>query len=77
MSPDWASIGVMLAVGGLLWRQIHALSMRVDALAADVRDIDRRLARLEGVVSVALRLPASGPPEGGERPGLGSARATS
>ena len=59
MTVDWPTIGVMVALGGLLWRQIAALSARVDAL--DVRltgavealvgrvgDIDRRLARLEG-----------------------------
>lgn len=48
MGVDWASIGVMLAVGGLLWRQIHALGGRVEVLAGEVRDVDRRLARLEG-----------------------------
>ena len=59
MTVDWPTITVMIALGGLLWRQIAALSARVDAL--DVRltgavegltgrvgDIDRRLARLEG-----------------------------
>ena len=60
---DWPTIGVMVALGGLLWRQIAALSARVDALdtrltarveALDMRltaavgDVDRRLARLEG-----------------------------
>ena len=59
MTVDWPTITVMIALGGLLWRQIAALSARVDAL--DVRltgavegltgrvgDIDRRLARLAG-----------------------------
>lgn len=48
MSVDWASIGVMVAIGALLWRQIAALGARVDALSLVVADVDRRLARLEG-----------------------------
>ena len=59
MTVDWPTITVMIALGGLLWRQIAALSTRVDALGARltgavegltgrVGDIDRRLARLEG-----------------------------
>ena len=59
MPVDWASIGVMLVVGGLLWRQIHALSgtvgeldRRLTAAVAEldrrVANVDRRLARLEG-----------------------------
>ena len=63
MTVDWPTIAVMVAIGGLLWRQIAALGARVDALdgrltarveALDVRltaavgDVDRRLARLEG-----------------------------
>ena len=59
MTVDWPTITVMIALGGLLWRQIAALSARVDALdvrltgaveglAGRVGDIDRRLARLEG-----------------------------
>ena len=59
MTVDWPTITVMIALGGLLWRQIAALSTRVDAfdarltgaveaLAGRVGDIDRRLARLEG-----------------------------
>ena len=39
---------VMVALGGLLWRQIAALGTRVEALAGRVGDVDRRLARLEG-----------------------------
>ncbi len=45
---DWASVGVMLGVGGLLWRQIHAVDARVAALAVLLADVDRRLARVEG-----------------------------
>ena len=48
MTVDWPTIGVMVAIGGLLWRQLAALGMRVDAMASRVGDIDRRLARLEG-----------------------------
>ena len=48
MTVDWPTIGVMVALWGLLWRQLAALGMRVDALAERVGDIDRRLARLEG-----------------------------
>ena len=47
--------GVMVASHAILWRAIHALGGRVDALALEVRDVDRRvsdvdrrLARLEG-----------------------------
>lgn len=55
MEADWPTIGVMVAIGGLLWRQIasqgtdiRALAGRVDALGVQVADVDRRLARLEG-----------------------------
>jgi len=48
MEADWATIAVMVAIGGLLWRQIAALTLRVDALGVQVADVDRRLARLEG-----------------------------
>lgn len=48
MTVDWPTITVMIALGGLLWRQIAALSTRVEGLAGRVGDIDRRLARLEG-----------------------------
>lgn len=34
MTVDWPTIGVMVALGRLLWRQIAALSARVDALDA-------------------------------------------
>ena len=48
MEADWATIAVMVAIGGLLWRQLAALTLRVDALGVQVADVDRRLARLEG-----------------------------
>jgi len=55
MEADWPTIAVMVAIGGLLWRQIasqgsdiRALAGRVDALGVQVADVDRRLARLEG-----------------------------
>ena len=48
MTVDWPTIGVMVALGGLLWRQLGALGVRVDTLSERVGDIDRRLARLEG-----------------------------
>ena len=51
-SVDWASIAVMVAVGGLLWRQIHALALEVRELArrlsAAVAGLGECLARLEG-----------------------------
>ena len=52
---DWATITVMVAIGGPLWRQIasqgtdiRALAGHVDALGVQLADVDRRLARLEG-----------------------------
>ena len=52
MAVDWASIAVMVAVGVLLWRQIHALALEVRELdrrlAAAVSGLGERLARLEG-----------------------------
>ena len=55
MTVDWPTIGVMVALGALLWRQIAAL-------AVQVADIDRRLARLEGWIEGerAGRAPAAG-----------------
>ena len=47
METDWPTIAVIVAIGGLLWRQIATLTVRVDALGVQVGDIDRRLARLE------------------------------
>lgn len=43
---DWAS-GVMVAIGGLLWRQIHALDVHV-------RNQGERLAKLEGKVDTLI-----------------------
>ena len=64
MEADWPTIAVMVAIGGLLWRQIATLTVRVDALGlqiatltvrvdalglrGEMTDVDRRLARLEG-----------------------------
>ncbi len=59
MSMDWAVIGVVIGALGLLWRQnadlgrridtlAADLGRRIDALASDVRDVDRRVSRLEG-----------------------------
>ena len=49
---DWATLGVMVALGGLLWRQIAALDTRLSRqmveLTADVRQVSERLSRLEG-----------------------------
>ena len=57
MSVDWASIAVMVAVGGLLWRQNNALGVRVDALTLEVRDVDRRLSA--AIADVDRRLSAA------------------
>ena len=52
MDVEWATIGVMVALGGLLWRQIAALDTRLSGqmreLTADVGRVSERLARLEG-----------------------------
>ena len=52
MDPDWLTLGAVVAVGGLLWRalgtRIDDVGRRLDTLAADVKTLDRRVARLEG-----------------------------
>ena len=52
MDVEWATIGVMVALGGLLWRQIAALDTRLSGqmreLTADVGRVSERLACLEG-----------------------------
>lgn len=52
MGADWPTIGVVVALGALLRRQIAAVGARVDALdgrlTRAIDDVDRRLARLEG-----------------------------
>jgi len=57
---DYIDVAVMLAVGGLLWRQMASMDRRLTAgladLARDVRDVDRRLARLEGRMDATLPL---------------------
>lgn len=47
MTVDWASIGVMIGIGGLLWRQIHTLDVHV-------RSQGERLAKLEGKVDTLI-----------------------
>ena len=67
MTVDWPTIGVMVALGGLLGRQIAALGARVEALVGRVGDIDRRLARLAGWIEGerAGRTAAAERPEAG------------
>ena len=52
MDPDWPTFGAVVAVGGLLWRalgtRIDDVGRRLDTLAADVKSLDRRVARLAG-----------------------------
>ena len=52
MSVDWATIGVMVALAGLLWRQLSALdkrlSQQMSELGANMRQVSDRLSRLEG-----------------------------
>ena len=52
---DYLTIGTVLAVGGFLWRQIASLDRRLGdvdrRLSAQVTDIDRRLAMLEGRIT--------------------------
>ena len=64
MGADWPTIGVVVALGALLWRRIAAVGARVDALdgrlTRAIGDVDRRLARLKGWIE-------------GERAGQGGA----
>jgi len=57
-TADWATIGVMLAIGGLLWRQTAALAGRVDALdarlTAAVGAVDARLTAVEVRLTAAI-----------------------
>ncbi len=52
---DWATIGVIVTLGGLLWRQIAALvtglSRQMGALTADVRQVSECLSQLEGCIA--------------------------
>ena len=51
-SVDWATIGVMVALAGLLWRAIWALdnrlSQQMSELTANMRQVSDRLSRLGG-----------------------------
>ncbi len=53
--PEYIDVGVMLAVGALLWRQLTAVDRRltgqIAALASQVSSVDRRLAKLEGRIT--------------------------
>ena len=48
MTADWPTLSVVVALGALLWRQQAALGVEIAALRSEVRDVDCRLARLEG-----------------------------
>ena len=59
---EYLTVGVMLAVGGFLWRQIASLDCRLSTLdtrlaaglaevSRHVTDVDRRLATLEGRIT--------------------------
>ena len=52
---DWATIGVMVTLGGLLRRQIAALDTRLSrqmgALTADVRQVSECLSHLAGWIA--------------------------
>ena len=63
MTADWPTLSVVVALGVLLWRQQAALGVEIAALRSEVRDIDRRLARLEGWIEGgrAGRVPQGSP----------------
>ena len=52
---EYIDVGVMLAVGALLWRQLTAVDRRltgqIAALASQLSSVDRRLATLEGRIT--------------------------
>ena len=52
---EYIDVGVMLAVGALLWRQLTAVDRRltdqIAALASQRSSVDRRLATLEGRIT--------------------------
>ena len=56
---DWATIGVMVTLGGLLRRQIAALDTRLSrqmgALTADVRQVSKCLSHMEGWIAGSTR----------------------
>ena len=69
VDPDWLTLGAVVAVGGLLWRalgtRIDDVGRRLEALAADVRSVDRRVARLEGWLERDRTGPVPGASESG------------
>ena len=66
MDPDWLTLGAVVAVGGLLWRalgtRIDDVGRRLEALASDVKSVDRRVARLEGWLERDRMGPVPGSP---------------
>ena len=72
MTADWPTLSVVVALGALLWRQQAALGVEIAALRSEVRDVDRRLARLEGWIEGerAARVPNPSPdsPQGNHHP---------
>lgn len=62
MVADYLTVGVMLAVGGFLWRQIASMERRLSTLdtrltaavtevSRHVVNVDHRLAQLEGRIT--------------------------
>ena len=65
-SVDWATIGVMVALAGLLWRAIWALdnrlSQQMSELTANMRQLSDRLSRLGGWIEGSRGRPVTGDP---------------
>ena len=61
MEADWTTIGVMVALGAMLARQIwmldNRLSGQMNDLTADMRQMSDRLSRLEGWIEGSGRRP--------------------
>ena len=47
----WAIMGVGMALAGLQWRMYASLNARIDRVEVLQRDMDRRLARIEGWIA--------------------------